>query len=69
MNLHIVCRENDAVFDASMYDASSMPVGFYQFLKDNLNSLRSLPFVKFELSFCSSVVQGSLFDEPLVDFK
>lgn len=71
MNVYLKCLSDNETFEKSFNPnvEGSFPVGFYQFIYDQLKKHKNCEFVKFELSFGRSTVQGTLFDEPLVEFK
>lgn len=48
MTLKVTCLSDNKVFESEFYDGV-MPVGFYEFLKENINSNVS-EFVKFDIT-------------------
>lgn len=70
MNVYMKCLSDNVIFEKSNdpFSEGCFPVGFYQFIYDQLKKHKNNEFVKFELSFGRSTVQGTLFEEPLVEF-
>lgn len=71
MMVYLKCLSGNESFAKSFNPnvEGSFPVGFYQFIYVQLKKYKNNEFVKFELSFGRSTVQGTLFDEPLIEFK
>lgn len=71
MRLKMTCLNDDSVFESD-FDfpyGGVVPDGFYPFIRECLMKYKHNQFVKIQLTFGSSCVQGELFDLPLVVFK